>query len=65
MVKIIELPELETLWAQLGDIPVNDNDGIDQDFLHFPKGTDKLEIWHWFEARNEKFQIGGKNDRGK
>lgn len=47
-----ELP-IETarrLWAQLGDVPLLDNsDLIDEPFLHFARGEDRLEIWHWFE----------------
>jgi hypothetical protein len=37
------------LWDKLGNIPVNEDDEIDEPFLDFPKGTDKFEIWHWFE----------------
>ena len=43
------------LWLQLGDIPVDKDDNIDEDFYVketdtlFTKGTDKIEIWHWFE----------------
>ena len=40
----------EKIWGELGDIPVNNNDEIDLDFYHFPKGTNKEEIWHWVEA---------------
>lgn len=40
-------------WDILGDIPVNEDDEIETDFTAlntiFNKGTDKFEIWHWFE----------------
>lgn len=39
----------ERLWESLGNVPVNDEDELDEPFLDFPKGTDKFEIWHWFE----------------
>jgi hypothetical protein len=39
----------ENLWEQFGNIPINDDDTIDQAFLHFEKGTDRFEVWHWFE----------------
>lgn len=42
------------LWQDFGDIPINDNDEIEESFLDFPKGTNRFEIWHWFE---ETFQI--------
>lgn len=42
----------KSIWNQFGDVPT-DGDGvdgaIDEDFLHFPKGTDVYDIWHWFE----------------
>ena len=49
-----QLIEARKLWSDLGDIPINNNDEIDQDFLHFEKGTDRFEIWHWFE---EEFDV--------
>lgn len=42
------------LWEILSDIPINDNEEIELDFLHFEKGTNMYEIWHWFE---ETFEI--------
>jgi hypothetical protein len=31
--------------------PVNENDEIEEDFLDFPSGTDKFDVWHWFDER--------------
>jgi len=39
----------ETLWDMLKDIPVDDDENIEVQFLHFPPGTDREDIWHWFE----------------
>ena len=36
-------------WSQLGDIPINENEEIEVSFLDFEVGTDRQEIWHWFE----------------
>lgn len=36
-------------WELLGDIPVNDDDEIEEDFLGFPEGTHKEEVWYWFD----------------
>ena len=33
----------------LGNIPINDNDEIEEDFLDFPIGTHKEDIWQWFD----------------
>lgn len=37
------------MWNALGDIPVNEDGGIEVLYLHFEIGTDREEIWHWFE----------------
>jgi hypothetical protein len=38
------------LWKELGNIPVNDDNEIEQSFLHFEIGTDTDNIWQWFES---------------
>ncbi len=37
------------LWAELRDIPTNKDDEIDVEWHIFTKGTEREEIWHWFE----------------
>ncbi len=49
----------KALWRLLGDVPVTTDDDLDGEFLHFPKGTDKFEVWHWFE---ETFDISVAKD---
>ena len=41
----------EELWSLFGDVAINDDDDIIEPFLDFPIGTDRFEIWHWFEAK--------------
>lgn len=49
---ILVSPEsLETLLSELGDIPVNDDGIIQESFLWWPKGTDREDIWHWFDEK--------------
>lgn len=36
------------LWEQF-DTPISDNEELEEPFLHFPAGTDRMEVWHWFE----------------
>lgn len=47
----VELLTLTQLWENLGDIPVNDDEEIEVNFLSFPVGTPKLDVWHWFDER--------------
>lgn len=41
--------EIERLWELIGEVPVNNDDEIEEDFLGFPEGTHKEEVWHWFD----------------
>lgn len=47
-VKLLTLPEL---WNKFADVPVNNDDEIEQDFLSFPAGTPRFDVWHWFDER--------------
>lgn len=40
---------LDETWAQLRDVPVNEDMELDEDFLSYPIGTDVTEIWHDIE----------------
>ena len=43
---------IDKLWEELGDILVDETSVyIDQDFYIWKKGTEKEEIWHWFDVR--------------
>ena len=37
------------LWADFSKVPINNDDEIEENFLDFPKGTDRFEILRWFE----------------
>ena len=41
----------QNIWEMLGNIPTNENDEIETDFLHFEKGTNREEIWLWYENK--------------
>lgn len=47
----VELCTLSELWEMFGDIPVNNDDEIEENFLNFPAGTPKFDVWHWFDER--------------
>ena len=46
--------EVEKLWQFFGEIPIDDEDAILEEFLGFSEGTDRIEIWHWFDERHSK-----------
>lgn len=43
--------ELNLLWSRLGQISINADDEIEEDFYFWEKGTDRFEIWHWFDEK--------------
>lgn len=45
------------LWEMLGDIPIDDDGYIDIPYIHFPEGTHREVIWHWFENTFD-FSVG-------
>lgn len=47
----------DELWELLGDTPINDDGEIDEPFLTFPIGTQREEIWHWFEDTFPGFSV--------
>ena len=40
----------EDRWAELGDVPVDDDGRTDMDWLGYPARTDREDIWHDFDA---------------
>jgi len=37
------------LWEKLGDVAINEDEEIEEDFFKWKKGTSRYEIWHWFD----------------
>lgn len=43
---------IDKLWEELEDVLVDETGVyIDEDFYIWKKGTEKEEIWHWFDIR--------------
>lgn len=40
---------LRRMWKLFEDIPIDEEEDIDLDFLLWEKGTNRYEIWHWFD----------------
>lgn len=45
------IEKLREMWTEFGDIPINNDECIESGFYHWPAGTDRYEIWHWFDER--------------
>ena len=46
----MKISELKKLWDEFSDVPVDNDDCTERGFRHFPKGTDRFEIWLWFDG---------------
>lgn len=46
------------IWDKLGNVPINNNEKIEESFEHFEIGTERFEIWKWFEWFFD-IQLGG------
>ena len=58
--------KLEELWAEFADVPVDpETELLEEEFLDFPAGTHREDIWRWFDERYTKgvchllYQTGG------
>ena len=43
--------ELRDLWLLFSDVSITDEDCIEEEYLGFPAGTCRFDVWHWFDAR--------------
>lgn len=46
---------LDDLWDKFGDIPIDNEDRILEPFLEWEAGTNRFDIWHWFD---EEYPFG-------
>ena len=43
--------KLKEWWDEFSEMPVDNDDRIERAFHIFEKGTDRMEIWRWFDER--------------
>lgn len=49
--------KIEQLWNELRDVPFDDEEGqlvLSESWNIFQKGTEREEIWHWFDENHSK-----------
>ena len=47
----VDLVNINTLWDDFSNIPINNDDEIEERFLMFEPGTSRFDVWHWFDER--------------
>jgi len=45
---------LEMFWEILGNVCIDEDENIDEDFWIWEKGTFREDIWHWFDEKHSK-----------
>ena len=45
---------LEVFWNALGNVCIDEDENIDEDFWIWGKGTFREDIWHWFDDKHSK-----------
>lgn len=43
------LRELQEMWDNFSNTPINNDDEIEMPFYFWESGTSRFEIWHWFD----------------
>ncbi|QUH21775.1 hypothetical protein [Alkaliphilus sp. B6464] len=47
--------EIEDIWDHLGDIPIDEDECLDDNYFIWTKGSDKYEdVWRWFDSNHSK-----------
>lgn len=55
MTKMMSDAELEAMWDEFGDVPMDpETECMEYQWMDFPAGTHREEIWHWFDERHSK-----------
>lgn len=55
--------KLEYLWEKFGDVLIDDDECILDDFMGFECGTNREIVWRWFDIRHSKGVAALMNER--
>lgn len=47
----MSISEIEKLWDEFANIPINIEDETEENFFWWEKGTSRFYIWHWFDEK--------------
>lgn len=63
---VLDDKKMEYLWEEFGDVLIDDDECILDDFIGFECGTHREAVWHWFDERYSggvaKLMFGGSDD---
>jgi hypothetical protein len=47
----MDFDKVKEMWLEFSNIPIDENECIESDFYHWTMGTNRYEIWHWFDEQ--------------
>lgn len=47
----VQAMNLVELWSEFSNVIIDKDDNIEQEFLGFPVGASRFDVWHWFDER--------------
>ncbi len=47
----VQAMNLIELWSEFSNVTIDEDDEIEEDFMCFPAGTSRFDVWHWFDER--------------
>lgn len=56
---------VEKMWETLTDVNIDENECIEQNWFIFNAGTDREEIWYWFDEHHSKGVVWLMYDRDR
>lgn len=55
---VLDDETIEDLWKELGDVPFDEEENgeliLAEDWFIFDKGTEREDIWHWFDDHHSQ-----------
>lgn len=49
LTQLVPAEQVKELWDAFGDVPIDNHDLIETQWLQFEKGTNRFDVWEWFE----------------
>lgn len=46
---MMKIAELQKIWKEFENIPINSADEIEVDFYWWKKSTCRFDVWRWFD----------------
>jgi hypothetical protein len=56
----LSMETLNKLWKEFAEVTIDAEGFIEEQFQHWPAGTEREQVWNWFEESNPEFSVAEK-----